>query len=176
MKHADHVRLLSDGVGESGGTWADFGCGDGAFTLALAELLGRNGEIHAVDSNGAALARLKGSMAARFPKVRLTTYQADFRAPIELPHLDGLVAANALHFLPQKDVTVRLLRDYLMPGGRFLIVEYATDRGNRWVPYPFTFGRWQIIAGRCGLIQTELLAEAPSSFLGGIYSAQSRRP
>ena len=38
MDHTDHVNLLRDAVG-LGGTWADFGSGTGAFTLALAELI-----------------------------------------------------------------------------------------------------------------------------------------
>ena len=53
MDHADHVRLLRDGVTE-GGTWADLGAGTGAFTLALAELLGPGGEVIAVDQIGRA--------------------------------------------------------------------------------------------------------------------------
>jgi hypothetical protein len=84
--------------------------------------------------------------------------------------------ANALHFLRDKDKTVALLRDYLRPAGRFLIVEYNTDRGNHWVPHPFSFRTWQTIARRNGLQQTELLATAPSSFLGEFYAAVSYAP
>ena len=40
MIHSDHVRLLRDGVPQAGGVWADIGSGGGAFTLALADLLG----------------------------------------------------------------------------------------------------------------------------------------
>ena len=40
MNHEDHVRLLRKGIVEPGGVWADFGSGAGAFTLALADLLG----------------------------------------------------------------------------------------------------------------------------------------
>jgi hypothetical protein len=39
LDHADHVRLLRDAA-TRGGTWAGLGAGAGAFTLALAELLG----------------------------------------------------------------------------------------------------------------------------------------
>ncbi|UCG23544.1 MAG: methyltransferase domain-containing protein [Chloroflexota bacterium] len=173
MNHADHVRLLKRGI-PGPGVWADFGSGRGAFTLALAELISPYGEIHSVDRDGKALARQRKSLTAQFPAVNLTTYEVDFTEPMALPQLDGLVVANALHYQPWKDDTVRRLRDYLRPGGHFLVVEYDTDRGNRWVPYPFSYNQWRIIASRCGLVQTELLASAPSSFLGSFYSAISR--
>jgi len=38
MDHKDHVNLLRNGITNAGGVWADFGSGQGAFTLALAEL------------------------------------------------------------------------------------------------------------------------------------------
>jgi ubiquinone/menaquinone biosynthesis C-methylase UbiE len=173
MDHADHVRLLKRGVNRPG-VWADLGSGGGAFTLALAELITPSGEIHSVDRDGSALTRQRRSVTKQYPDVNLLTYEADFTEPLELPQLDGLVVANALHYLPHKDQTVRRLRDYLRPGGHFLVVEYDTDRGNRWVPYPFSFGQWRIIADRCGLVETQLLASAPSSFLGSFYSAISR--
>jgi precorrin-6B methylase 2 len=39
-------------------TWADLGCGAGAFTLALASLLPAGSTIHAMDRDRAALAQL----------------------------------------------------------------------------------------------------------------------
>ena len=37
MDHTDHVNLIRAGV-STGGVWADFGSGGGAFTLALADV------------------------------------------------------------------------------------------------------------------------------------------
>ncbi|TMD25838.1 MAG: class I SAM-dependent methyltransferase, partial [Chloroflexi bacterium] len=51
MNHEDHVRLLRKGIVEPGGVWADFGSGAGAFTLALADLLGTEGSIYSVDKD-----------------------------------------------------------------------------------------------------------------------------
>ena len=51
MIHADHVNLIKCGIPNPGGVWVDFGSGAGAFTLALAELLGSSGEIYSIDKN-----------------------------------------------------------------------------------------------------------------------------
>jgi ubiquinone/menaquinone biosynthesis C-methylase UbiE len=179
VDHADHVALLRAGV-PPGGTWADIGAGAGAFTLALAELLGPGGRIVAVDRDAGALRENARAMAARFPAVAQTTVVGDFSARLALdpPELDGLVAANSLHFVPRQRQleVVRALAALLRPGGTFLVVEYDTDRGNPWVPHPFSTGSWRDLAEAAGLEDIRVLGRVPSRFLGAIYSAASRRP
>src|SRR5450631_3104664 len=67
MNHSDHVRLLHKGVPESGGVWADLGSGSGAFTLALADLLGATGHIHSVDKDRQVLREQERAMQSLFP-------------------------------------------------------------------------------------------------------------
>lgn len=176
MDHADHVALLRDGVPNSGGIWADFGSGTGAFTLALADLIGPAGEIYSVDKNRRALRRQERVLQARFPQLAVHYRVADFTQPLDLPALDGVVMANALHFTRTKDGVVRLIHGYLKAGGRLILVEYNTDRGNRWVPHPLSFETWDILARRNGFVDVELLNTRPSSFLGQFYSALCRKP
>ena len=173
MNHQDHVNLLKGGISHPGGVWADFGAGRGAFTLALAELLGSTAVLHAIDKNKRALREQAGLMSRHFPNVTVHTQTADFTKPLNLPPLEGIVAANTLHFLRNKDKTLQLWRGYLKANGRLLIVEYNTDRGNYWVPHPFSYPTWQKIAAKNGFQHTELLATHPSRFLGEIYSAVS---
>ena len=86
---------------------------------------------------------------------------------------ENLLMANSLHFVDNKGAVLNLVRGYLATGGRLLIVEYDTDRGNQWVPYPFSFSSWKRLARRAGFTQTELMATHPSHFLGGFYAALS---
>lgn len=173
MNHADHVNLLRNGIPQPGGVWADLGSGDGAFTLALADLLGPGGTIYSIDKDRAALQRQQQAMHGRFPHTTVYYQTADFTTLLDLPPLDGIVMANALHFLRHKEPTLRLIHDYLQPDGRFLLVEYNTDRGNPWVPYPLSYPTWETLAPRAGFPQTHLLATHPSRFLGEIFSALS---
>jgi 23S rRNA U2552 (ribose-2'-O)-methylase RlmE/FtsJ len=173
MNHQDHVYLLQKGVCGSDSVWADLGAGRGAFTLALSELLGPESVIYAVDRDPGSLRHLARSIETRFPAVTVHTIEADFTRPLDLPPLEGIVMANALHFLRHKEATVQLLRSYLGPGGRFILVEYNVDRGNRWVPYPLSYSSWAALAKQAGFAHTELLATVPSSFLGEFYAAMS---
>ncbi|HEV8402480.1 MAG TPA: class I SAM-dependent methyltransferase [Candidatus Limnocylindrales bacterium] len=175
MDHSDHVALLRPAV-RPGGTWADIGAGEGAFTLALADLLGPAGRIVAVDRDGSALARNTEAVRTRFAQVAIETLVADFRRPLALPPLDGLVAANSLHFVAraQQVEVVAALAACLAPGGRFVVVEYDADHGNPWVPHPFSYGSWERLAASAGLRDTRPIGRVASRFLGGIYSAESR--
>jgi len=173
MKHQDHVRLLSPGVDGETGRWADLGSGDGAFTLALADCLGGKGEITSVDKDEAALSRQQNLMQAQFPHLQVHYLHADFSKSLPLAGLDGIVMANSLHFLREKESTLELIGGYLRPGGRLIVVEYNQDRGNFWVPYPFSYPTWESIARRVGFQDTRMLATYPSRFMGEIYSAAS---
>jgi len=172
MDHADHVRLLQGGVAR-GGVWADLGAGTGAFTLALAELVGPEGRVIAIDRDGGALRELK--RAARRGGSAVETKVADFTQDLGLPSLDGVVMANSLHFVRNKGPVLARVRELLRPGGRLLLVEYDADTGNDWVPYPLSFETWRALADASGFTGTRKLASVPSRFLGRIFSAESVR-
>lgn len=174
MQHQDHVALLRDGIAGPGGIWADLGSGTGAFTLALADLIGPTGEIYSVDKDRGSLKEQERAMRARFPAVTVHYLAADFSRKLELPPLDGVVMANSLHYQRDKDAVLQLVRGYLRPGGRLLLVEYNADRGNPWVPYPLSYSTWEAVARRNGFAETKLLARVPSRFLNEMYSALSQ--
>lgn len=186
MQHADHVALLEGRPGlreqlgapirGADGAWADLGAGSGAFTLALADLLDPGASIYAVDRDARALNQLQRSVEARLQEqsaAQVSVVNADFTRPLPLPVLDGIVMANSLHFLPDRDKTGFLsrLRGMIRPGGQLTIVEYNADRGNPWVPHPFSFQTWEKLAASSGYTKVAWLNSHPSRFLGEIYAA-----
>jgi len=176
VDQADLVGLLREGVDSKGGEWADLGAGEGAFTMALADLLGPGAHITAVDRDAGALQRLAGEMGRRFPTTRVDTVAADFRRPLLLAGVDGVVMANSLHFLRDKSSVLASVKAMLRPGGRLIVVEYGSDRGNPWVPHPFTYAGWERMAAEAGFERTRQLATVPSRYLGTMYSAVTFAP
>ena len=164
MNHAELVALIEDGVAERGGAWADLGAGEGNFTRALADLLGPTAHITAVDKDARALHSVDGGFETRV---------ADFTKPLDLRDLDGVLMANSLHYVRDKQPVLEAVRRMIRPGGRMIIVEYGADRGNPWVPYPFTYEQWEKMAARAGFKRTRLLKTVPSRWLGSMYSAVS---
>jgi ubiquinone/menaquinone biosynthesis C-methylase UbiE len=172
MDHADHVALIRGGVeGLEEGIWADIGSGTGAFTLALVELVGGAGSIVSVDRDAGALREQARRLAETMPNVLVRQIRADFTEPLPLGPLDGMVVANSLHFARDQALVLRSLVRSLRRGGRFVLVEYDAEAGNRWVPHPIPSRRWPDLAERAGLRETRALHRVPSRFLGAIYSA-----
>jgi ubiquinone/menaquinone biosynthesis C-methylase UbiE len=175
MNHDDHVQLIEHGIEpNSGGIWVDFGAGSGAFTLALRDVAGSDVELIAVDRDRDSLRSLRRSMERHFPGTSLQFLTADFRQPLSLPPLDGILCANAVHYVADQLTLLRQWRSYLKPDGRLIIVEYDTDDGNRWVPHPLSFTTFQRLASQAGFITPTLLGVRPSRFLGRIYAALAR--
>jgi len=176
LNHTELVGLIRDGITAKGGRWADLGAGGGAFTLALADLQGPGAHIIAVDRDAGSMRGLAAEMGKRFPASRLDVLTADFTRPISLRSLDGIVMANSLHFARDKHPVLARVREMLRPGGSLIVVEYGADRGNPWVPHPFSYERWEQMAAGAGFERTRLLGTVPSRYLGSMYSAVTFAP
>jgi ubiquinone/menaquinone biosynthesis C-methylase UbiE len=178
MNHADHLALIRDGVAGAGPRWLELGAGTGAFTLALVDLLGAEADVTAVDRDAAALEELRSAVDRRFPAATLTPVVADFTHPLlaEPGEFDGVLMANSLHFVRDKEPILRAAIGTIRPEGRFLLVEYGSDHGNPWVPWPLSYPSWVELAAAVGLRDTRKIGEVPSRFLGSIYAAASVGP
>lgn len=176
MDHADHVDLIRDGLTGAGPRWLELGAGEGAFTLALADVVGPGALITALDRDRAPLRRLAAELERRFPDRSLTTLVADFRDPLPAGPFDGILAANSLHFVPDPVAVLTRAWEALAPGDRLIVVEYDADRGNPWVPHPFSARRFPAIAEAAGFVNPVEIGRVSSRFLGAIYGAVAWRP
>ena len=148
--------------------WADLGSGEGLFSRALAELLATGSTIYAVDQNKSALQRIKQQ-----EKVVIKPTYADFvKDDLALHDLNGILMANALHFVKDKTTLIKKLAGYCRREHCFLIVEYDTDTPNPWVPYPLSVGSLQRFFHQCGYTTVDKIHEVPSLYgRSKIYSA-----
>jgi SAM-dependent methyltransferase len=171
MDQRSAVALLSGAVARGTGTWADLGAGSGTFTRALAALLGRDGTVYAVERD---LSSVKALHAVRRgdDDAAVIPVHADFLQPLDLPPLDGLLLANALHFIPgaeQQRVLATLIRP-LRPGGRLVMVEYDGRGPNRWVPHPVSIARLHELAAALHLGAVQVVGRRPSAYSGTMYA------
>jgi SAM-dependent methyltransferase len=175
MNIRDAVALIEAAVPSNTRTWADVGSGDGTFTRALIQLLGRDARVYSIDRDGGALATLR-SWAAR-DGAPIITIEADFAQSLELPEpLDGMLLANALHFVRNAAVVLARLVTLVRPGGRVVIVEYDRRAASRWVPYPIPSSRLAELSAGAGLSKPTITATRPSAYGGTLYAAVLNRP
>ena len=177
MEDDDAIALIRAAVTRPGGVWADLGAGSGMFTRALATLLGPTGTVYAVDSDPAALRELAGYATATDPGATVRTIVGDFTGPLELPPLDGVVVANALHYVSYSDqpAVVRRIASLLNEAAPMVVVEYDRRDANQWVPYPITPAALTALARDAGLGAPTVLGTRPSRYSGTMYSAVVRR-
>src|SRR6218665_2265385 len=98
--------------------WVDLGCGTGTFTLALASILENESTIHAVDSNGLALSKIPDT----YQHIRIKKLTADFiNTDLPFHQIDGVLMANSLHYVKDKEAFLKNLKSHLQPDSCFLI-------------------------------------------------------
>jgi ubiquinone/menaquinone biosynthesis C-methylase UbiE len=148
--------------------WADLGCGSGLFTKALAAMLNPGSTIYAVDKNP-----VKFSLADIPDQILISTSKSDFESDaFHLNGLDGILMANAFHFVRNKNAFLERAKTWFRRNPFYLIVEYNTDKPNPWVPYPVSFQSLVKLFAGLGFTRIEKLHEINSVYNSGkMYSA-----
>jgi ubiquinone/menaquinone biosynthesis C-methylase UbiE len=173
MKITEAAILIEPGIQNKipNATWADLGCGSGTFTKALASLLMEHSKIYAVD---------KVDQPMKSPnenKVEIEFIRLDFiNEALPFVNLDGILMANALHYVKEKDVLIKKLTKHLKPAGQFIIIEYETENSNQWVPYPINFKKLQKAFSVAGFSEVIKISERKSIYQAGkMYAAVAMR-
>ncbi len=172
MQIADAVALIRDAVTGSGSHWADLGAGRGTFTRALLELLGPEGQVIAIDRDAGSIAELQELAKTT---TNLAVVEGDFTKEIAAPPLDGMLLANALHFVTDAGAVLARLVGHLKPGGRVVIVEYDRRAASRWVPHPIAIADLPKLAAAAKLSRFTVTDSRPSNYEGVIYTAYAVR-
>ena len=108
---------------------------------------------------------------------RITKQLGDFVTEgLPAKDLDGILLANALHFVHEQPDFIQRAATSLKPTGAFLLVEYDTDSPNPWVPHPLSFTALVKLFKGCGFRSVRRLADRASSFgRARLYSAWAER-
>ncbi len=121
----------------------DVGCGTGRLAIALADLVGEEGKVSAVDVSPAML-RQAGRQIARTPLAsRIDLRLADIRTlPYPDGGFDGATASLVLELLNDEGVrsALRELRRVVRPGGRVVLASLAEE-----MPYGRTLAFYLVL-------------------------------
>ncbi len=161
------------------GTWVDVGSGDGVFTQGLLELAPGTTRVIGFDRDRAMLSRLLAWGEASSANQTIRAVQGDFTQSLPFRDVGGLIAANAVHFVPDPSKLAVLghFLSALAPGGQLIVVEYNAGRGNPAVPFPRRdVGMGAVDWSKPGSKAVRVAARAPSSFLGEMVAISGFRP
>ncbi|HEY3403665.1 MAG TPA: class I SAM-dependent methyltransferase [Ohtaekwangia sp.] len=165
------ARLLEGGIEQTHTrqVWADFGSGKGLFTEALSTLLPEQSKIYAIDKDGGALHGIE----SKRKNISIEKVRKDFvHDKLDIELLDGIIMANALHFVENKVVFMNTVRCMLKPAAHVILIEYDTDHSNPWVPYPISFHSLIGLVKEIGFSEVIKLDEEPSIYeRANMYSA-----
>ena len=161
MKFHDAVTLINHPgiISNHKTTWADLGCGTGLFSRALASLLLPSSTVYAIDK----IPGIRDNITEN--GVNILAKQKDFtQDELDVPPLDGILMANSIHYVQHKSSFINQIRMKLKPAGKFIIVEYNSDRSNHWVPYPMPFSAVSPLFAKAGFNRIELINKIPSVY------------
>jgi arsenite methyltransferase len=123
-------RVITELSLEPGQRVADVGSGGGYFTFRLAEAVGTEGRVYAVDVDEGMLDYVRDEAAER-GLANITAVAASFDDPKIPEPVDLVFVSNTYHHLDDRARYFDLVRrSYLRAGGRVAIVEYFGDEAH----------------------------------------------
>ena len=148
--------------------WADLGCGTGFFTNVLSSFLAAGSTLYAIDTNPAALKKVKVADGITLKRQELNFVTGEW----PFKKIDGIMMANSLHYVPGKNVFIEKLKHHLDTKGCVLIIEYDMSTPNAWVPYPIGYSALEILFTVAGFTNVEKIHQVLSAFgRANIYAA-----
>jgi SAM-dependent methyltransferase len=161
------IHLIQHSITKEKSAYADLGCGNGLFTKALAQLLAPQSTIYAVDKNQTALNSFSVNSNIQLQKINIDFVNDEF----PFKNLSGILMANSLHYVKDKNAFLLKAKASLAHDGYFIIVEYDTEKANRWVPYPVSFLSLHSLFENINFHSVQKLQTYPSRYWQSMYSA-----
>ena len=101
----------------------DIGCGPGFFSVAIAEMVGKNGKVIAADMQEGMLQKLNKKIAGTELEERIELHKSQQHKISISEKVDFILAFYMIHEVPNAEIFLVELKDILNEGGKFLIVE-----------------------------------------------------
>jgi ubiquinone/menaquinone biosynthesis C-methylase UbiE len=130
QREEDCRRMLQELHVKPGQVICDMGCGNGFYSLKLAQLTGKSGKVYAVDIQQEMLDMLKQrTKKAKLENVvPLLGTETDARLPEN--SIDLMLMVDVYHEFSRPEAMLKAIRKSLKPGGRIALVEFRAEDDN----------------------------------------------
>lgn len=133
MKFSDPESNIAQMKIAEGMHVADFGCGVGFYSLALAQIVGKHGKIYAVDIQPLHLSKLKAEAAHRSLK-NIEIIHGDLESPsgsgLLAASADRIIVSNVLFQVDDIFLIAEEVKRVLKPSGLAAVIDWA-ESSNR---------------------------------------------
>lgn len=134
---------------EEGMSLLDVGSGPGRLAIPAANIVGKKGEVVALDIQPKMLEKLqKRCEAMRIENIRLVNVSAGIAA-IERNYFDRALLVTVLGEIPDKDTALQMIFRSLKKGGILSITEVIPD------PHYTTLAKIRVLCSDAGFVETE---------------------
>lgn len=106
-----------------GMTVLDFGCGPGYFTVAMGQMVGKNGRVIAADLQEGMLQKLKDKIHGTELEERITLHRTDVNTIGLSDIVDFVLVFYVVHEITDKAKFFKELASIVQPNGKVLLVE-----------------------------------------------------
>jgi SAM-dependent methyltransferase len=127
----ENQRFLSRAGFRKGTTLVDLGCGPGYTTFDLAQIVGSEGKVIAVDRDGERSLPLLNGQAKALGLLNIETRATNLETfDLQEGSVDGVYGRWVLMYLPEKTVKslIRRIAKWLRPGGVCALIEFCNYR------------------------------------------------
>ena len=168
MKRKIARELLKKAGIVQNGHWAVYGLAHSECLFALADILGHGGNIEAV---GRQKRRSKNSAEREVP-ASIRVHEESFPNAKKFDDLDGILLSHSLH---QVENQLKFLAELMLSiknGGKLIIIDFNSRRGNPWLKYPVPIGRLNWLSRKLNLPKPKILATHKKRFGRVSYLAE----
>lgn len=138
------VKIIGEYI-QPGDTVMDIGCGPGFFTFPMADLVGDNGKVVAIDLQPEMLDKISRKLNASEKRIVLHKSKAETLGLASDVQADFILAYYMVHETPDQLVLFTEIKQHLKSGGEILVVEPPFHVNKK------EFAQTMLIAEKAGL-------------------------
>ena len=108
--------------------FVDIGCGIGYFTIPAIDIVGQGGKVYGLDTSREMLDALKSRVGPRIPLTLNLINTDEYNFGLEAHCATFAFMSNVLHEVDDPGRFVDSIRDILLPGGRFGLIDWVKEK------------------------------------------------